>query len=500
MPRDATSDLRSLPSVDALLRRPELAALLAELPRPLVVDAVRDEIAAAREALGVRGRVGTNGAPDLDPAALAARAATRARADHAPMLRRVLNATGIVLHTNLGRTPLSDAARRAVDEVARGYASLEFELATGKRGGRGAGPERWLTRLTGAESALVVNNGAAAILVTLSALAEGKSVIVSRGELVEIGGSFRVPDVMAKSGAKLIEVGTTNRTHLRDYERALEKHRDVAAILRVHRSNFRIEGFTAQPALEDLARLARRQKVALIEDLGSGALVDLEPLGLEREPTVKESLAAGCDVVTFSGDKLLGSTQAGLILGRKRFVDRVRRDPLVRALRVDKLTLAALEATLPAYLDPDRARREIPALAMLSVPADVLERRARRLAESIAAGAPGLTATIAAGAGEVGGGALPLQRLPGPVVALHASDVAAAELEAIARGADPPVIGYVREGRYRLDVRTLFEDDIEAAAQSIARAWNARAANGPGARDQAREPRARDRAGRQRRE
>jgi L-seryl-tRNA(Ser) seleniumtransferase len=410
----------------------------------------------------------------------------------------VLNATGIVLHTNLGRSPLSAAALAAVVEVGRGYASLEFELETGTRGGRGAGVERWLTRLTGAESALVVNNGAAAILVTLSALAAGKGVIVSRGELVEIGGSFRVPDVMAKSGARLIEVGTTNRTHLRDYERALEKHRDVAAILRVHRSNFRIEGFTAQPPLDELARLAKRRKIALIEDLGSGALVDLESLGLEREPTVKESLIAGCDVVTFSGDKLLGSTQAGLILGRKRIVDRVRRDPLVRALRVDKLTLAALEATLPAYLDPDRARREIPALAMLGVTPETLERRARRLAEAIAA-ASGLTATIEAGAGEVGGGALPLQRLPGPVVALSARDGSAADIEAAARGGDPPVIGYVREGRYRLDVRTLAEDDIEAAAQSIARAWNARQASGLGTGENS-EPRVRDRAGRQRRE
>jgi L-seryl-tRNA(Ser) seleniumtransferase len=482
----AQPSARSLPSVDAVLHRPELASALETLPRPLVVEAVRAEIATARKALL---SVATNGsrkrrspraadAPARNTAVptdaeLATRAAERAGASFVPSFRRVLNATGIVLHTNLGRSPLSKAARQAVDQVARGYSNLEFELDSGRRGGRGAGVESWLTRLTGAESALVVNNGAAAILVTLSALAAGRPVIVSRGELVEIGGSFRVPDVMEKSGAELVEIGTTNRTHLRDYERALTKHKNAAAILRVHRSNFRIQGFTTQPEIPELAKLAKKHKVALIEDLGSGALVDLSALGLEREPTVGESLKSGCDVVTFSGDKLLGSTQAGIILGRKKFLEKIKKDPLVRALRIDKLTIAALEATLPAYLDPARAAREIPALAMLATPAAELEKRAHALAEALKQSLPDLDIQVEPGSGEVGGGALPLQRLPGWVVSVSHPRLGADALDAKSRSADPPVIGYIRDGRFRLDVRTLADDEIREAAQALARAVGA---------------------------
>ncbi len=463
------TSLRSLPSVDALLRHPGLAEALAVLPRALLVEAVRAEIAVARKAAAGPGSA-VRGVDDLVRLAVA-----RARAAHAPQLVRVLNATGIVLHTNLGRSPFSEPARRAIEEVARGYSSLEFDVATGKRGQRGSGAEAWLTRLTGAEAAVIVNNGAAAILLALSALAAGKRVIVSRGELVEIGGSFRVPDVMEKSGARLLEVGTTNRTHLSDYARALDGHDDIGAILRVHPSNFRIAGFTARPSVPELAALARRHKVPLIEDLGSGALIDLATLGLESEPTVRDSLTAGCDVVTFSGDKLLGSSQAGLVLGRKRFVDRIRRDPLARALRVDKLTLAALEATLPAYLEPDRAQREIPALAMLHTPTDILERRARQVAATLARLAPDLRLDVVRGDGEVGGGALPVTRLPGFVVTLEDPKRTADELETLARTAVPPVIGYIRERRFRLDVRTLTDLEADEAAHTIARARHERA-------------------------
>src|SRR5512132_463575 len=325
--------LRSLPAVEAVLREPSLADALARVPRPLVVDAVRAEVALERTRLaGAR-----DGAPAPDPATLAARAAARALAEARPALRRVLNATGIVLHTNLGRAPLAAAAREALASVAAGYSNLEFDLAAGRRGDRGTGVERWLTRLTGAESALAVNNGAAAILLVLTALAADRAVIVSRGELVAIGGSFRVPEILEKSGARLVEVGATNRTHLRDYERALGRHDDVAAILRVHRSNFRMEGFTTQPEMDALAALARKRRIPLIEDLGSGALVDYAAFGLAHEPTVGESLAAGADVVTCSGDKLLGGAQAGLVLGGRKWVERARRDPLARALRMDKL-------------------------------------------------------------------------------------------------------------------------------------------------------------------
>jgi L-seryl-tRNA(Ser) seleniumtransferase len=383
----------------------------------------------------------------------------------------VLNATGVVLHTNLGRAPLPEAARRALDEAARGYSSLEYDLESGQRGERGIGVERWLTRLTGAEAAHVVNNGAAAVLVSLAALAAGKAVVVSRGELVEIGGSFRIPEILEKSGARLLEVGTTNRTHLRDYERALERHDDVGAVLRVHPSNFRVAGFTARPALEELAQLAHRHKVPLIEDLGSGSLLDLAPFGLEPEPTVAESLAAGCDLVTFSGDKLLGGSQAGLVLGARRVVERVKKDPLARALRLDKLALAALEATLALYADPERAARDVPALAMLRATPEQLEPCARRLADALQARVPGLTARVARGAGEAGGGSLPLQKLPGWVVEVEVAGRTANDLERLARAADPPVIGTIRAGRLRLDPRTLAAAEIDEAVEALARAW-----------------------------
>ena len=455
--------LRALPAVEALLRLTSARPEARDLSRSLLVEAVRAELAAARAALK-RGALSPG-----DAAELAERALARARAESRPELRRVLNATGIVLHTNLGRAPLSAPARAALEQVGRGYNTLEYDLASGRRGERGLGVERWLRRLTGAESALVVNNGAAAVMLTLTALAAGRAVVVSRGELVEIGGSFRIPEILEKSGARLLEVGTTNRTHLRDYERALERHRDIGAVLRVHPSNFRIAGFAARPALEELSALARRRRVPLVEDLGSGAFVDLSPLGLEREPTVRESLNAGCDVVTFSGDKLLGAPQAGLILGRKSLVDRARKDPMARALRVDKLTLAALEATLPAYDEPARALREIPALAMLAQDEATLERRARDLAALLRGADPSLTIGVERAFGEVGGGALPLARLPGWVVTAEWKGHEAQEIDRRARGADPPVIGYIRAGKFRMDVRTLGDDELAEVAQAFAR-------------------------------
>jgi len=463
----ATPDLRALPSVEKLLGHDLLAEAARELPRPVVVAAVRETLAEARASLK---RSKNGDAPDGDT--LARAAAARARAVSAPALRRVLNATGIVLHTNLGRAPLAEPARGAVAEIAAGYSSLEYDLAAGKRGDRGLGPERWLTRLTGAEAACVVNNGAGAILVALAALAAGKRVVVSRGELVEIGGSFRVPEIMEMSGATLVEVGATNRTHLRDYERALEKHgADLGAILRVHRSNFHMQGFVRQPELSDLAALAARRKIPLVEDLGSGALVDLSAFGLEREPTVGESLAAGVDVVTCSGDKLLGGSQAGIIVGRTKLIEKIRKHPLARALRVDKLALAALEATLSLYADPGRARAGIPVLAMLAATPEALSERAQRLAGALSSRVPGLDTEVVAGSGEVGGGSLPLQKLLGPVVAVAHPRLSAAALEARARAADPPVIGIIRANRFRLDPRTLGEHEIDLAVQALARAW-----------------------------
>jgi L-seryl-tRNA(Ser) seleniumtransferase len=462
------ASLRKLPAVEKLLQHEELAAALASLPRSLVLEAVRETLAGARAAAGGR-RAAAPPGPDVLAREAAARATDAAR----PQLVRVLNATGIVLHTNLGRAPLAESARRAVAEVAAGYSSLEYDLEAGKRGERGTGVERWLRRLTGAPAAAVLNNGAGALLAALSALAAGRKVIVSRGELVEIGGSFRVPEIMEKSGATLVEVGTTNRTHLRDFERALAKHDDVAAILRVHRSNFRLEGFTKSADPRELAALAHQHRVLFLEDLGSGALVDLVPFGLEHEPTVAESLATGVDVVTFSGDKLLGGGQAGLVLGSAKCVAAVRKDPLARALRPDKLALAALEATLALYADPARAVAAIPALAALRVSDSLLRERAERLRAELLARVAGLGARLVAGHGEVGGGALPLQKLHGPVVELVHPALTAAEMERRARRADPPVIGTVKADRFRLDPRTLTETEVGMVATSLAKAFQA---------------------------
>jgi L-seryl-tRNA(Ser) seleniumtransferase len=453
--------LRGLPAVEVLLRHPALAGASVELPRSLLVESIRAELALERARL----RAGS--AVALPAVELAARAAARAAEAHRPGLRRVLNATGVVLHTNLGRAPLAPAARDAVTAVAGGYCSLEYDLATGRRGRRGAGVERWLERLTGAEAALAVNNGAGAVLLALTALAAGRRVLVSRGEMVEIGDSFRIHEILERSGAGLAEVGTTNRTHLRDYERALDRYPDAAVLLRVHPSNFRLEGFTARPGRAELAALARRRRVPLVEDLGSGALVDLAPFGLEHEPTVGECLAEGCDVVTCSGDKLLGGAQAGLVFGRRRHLETIRRDPLARALRADKLALAALEATLPLYADPARAAREVPVLAMLRRTGPELEERAHRLAALLAARVPGLELRVVACRGAVGGGSLPLQALPGWAVEVSQGGRSAQALERRARAADPPVIGTVRAGRWRLDPRTLADAEFEEVAATL---------------------------------
>ena len=354
---------RALPSVNALLESDGVRGLLAGAPRALVTQAVRDAIDAART---------ESARAPADPGAwtAAVRAALDARTRRS--LRPVINATGVVLHTNLGRAPMPAAALDAIATAAAGYSNLEYDLAAGERGSRYAHCVSLLRELTGAEDALVVNNGAAALMLALNTFAEGKDALVSRGELVEIGGSFRVPDVMAKSGARLVEVGTTNRTHLEDYRRALGAL--AGAIVKVHRSNFAQEGFTAEVAVRDLLPLARGRGAALVHDLGSGLFLDLSPWGLSGEPVAAEAVRDGADVITMSGDKLLGGPQAGIILGGAEAVSRMRANPLTRALRVDKLTLAALEATLTLYREPERARREIPALAMLT---ETVERSAR---------------------------------------------------------------------------------------------------------------------------
>ncbi len=419
-------ELRDLPSVDELTRGTD---------DPLAVDAARSVLARAREQI----RAGD------DPGDLAEHLREELSAARVPRLRRAINATGVIVHTNLGRAPLPDAALERVVDVARGYSNLEYDLVAGARGSRQGHVADVLRRLTGAEAALVVNNNAAAVMLALAALAEDREVLVSRGELIEIGDGFRIPDVLARSGAQLREVGTTNRTRVADYEGAIGPQ--TAVLLRVHQSNFRVIGFTEQPRLEDLAGVARRHGLPLVDDLGSGALVDVGD-----EPTARESLAAGADLICFSGDKLLGGPQAGIVVGRADLVEKLRRHPLQRALRADKLTLAALEATLRLALEsPD----EIPVLRMLREPAEAVRMRAERLAALVGGE---VEETVA----RAGGGSLPLTELSSFACAIEE------ELAAPLRLADTPVIGIVRDGRLLLDCRTLMDSEVEEAAASVA--------------------------------
>jgi L-seryl-tRNA(Ser) seleniumtransferase len=429
--------LRDLPSVDELART---------VDDPLAVDAARTVLARARETIAAGGSPG-------DPAELLR---AELRAARAPRLQRVLNATGVIVHTNLGRAPLAAQALDRVAEAARGYSNLEYDLADGRRGSRQEHVAEALRRLTGAEAALVVNNNAAAVLLALAALAEGREVVVSRGELIEIGDGFRIPDVLARSGARLREVGTTNRTRAVDYERAVGP--ETGALLRVHQSNFRVVGFTEQPTVAELAAVARRHGVPLVDDLGSGVLV-----ALEGEPSARESLAAGADLVCFSGDKLLGGPQAGVVVGRGELVERLRRHPLQRAVRADKLTLAALEGTLALYLEPARAAREVPVQRMLGEAAEAVRARAARLAEAVGGE---IEETVA----RVGGGALPLAEIASFACAVEEG------LAGPLRTGEPPVVGIVRDGRLLLDCRTLADAEIEEVAAAVAAAREARAA------------------------
>jgi L-seryl-tRNA(Ser) seleniumtransferase len=418
--------LRDLPSVDELARG---------LDDPLAVDAARTVLDRAREEI----RAGA------DPGDLTQRVREELRAARAPSLRRVLNATGVIVHTNLGRAPLAEEALAQVIEAARGYSNLELDLRDGTRGSRQDHVAAVLRRLTGAEAALVVNNNAAAMLLALGALAEGREVIVSRGELIEIGDGFRIPDVLARSGARLVEVGTTNRTRSKDYERAVRA--ETALLLRVHQSNFRVVGFTELPKLEELAAVARRHDLPLLDDLGSGVLTELP-----GEPSARESLAAGADLVCFSGDKLLGGPQAGIVVGRGDLVERLRVHPLHRAVRADKLTLAALEGTLRLYLD---APERIPVLRMLREDPAAVRARAERLAALVGG-------TVEETVARVGGGALPLAEIPSYACALDET------LAAALRVGDPPVVGIVRDGKLLLDCRTLREDEIDEVAAAVA--------------------------------
>ena len=444
---------RALPSVDRLLLEPGIRELLDTTPRTAVVNAVRESLAAARTRRA--------GPPESWATDVRERLADRSR----PSLRPVLNATGVVLHTNLGRAPLARAAVAAMTQIGSGYSNLELDLDTGARGSRNDHSRAALRGLTGAEDALAVNNAAGALLLALGALAAGRQVLISRGELIEIGGSFRIPDILEQSGARLREVGTTNRTHLDDYRNALSP--DVAAVLTVHRSNFEQRGFVATPQPADLAVLAHEAGLPYLVDVGSGLVVDLEPWGLTGEPRVQDSLATGADLVLFSGDKLLGGPQAGCLVGRRETMDRCRRHPIARAVRADKVTLAGLEATLALYGDPARAVLEIPVLRMLTVGAEDLAVRAERLAALCPAA---LGASLLPGESAVGGGSFPGAVLPTTLVALEAGTLGPDGLALRLRVGEPSVIARVSGGRVLLDPRTLPEESFPAVAAALVEA------------------------------
>jgi L-seryl-tRNA(Ser) seleniumtransferase len=449
-----TDPRRHLPGVDVLLASPPFQQLLADHPRGRVVEAVRDVLVTVREEIGRGGE----GAVPPHEASWAARVEGLLLVRDLPSLRGVINATGVVLHTNLGRAPLSEAARVAMVAAGRGYSNLEFELEAGERGSRYVHCVDLLRELTGAPDALVVNNNAAAVVLGLNTIAAGHEVLVSRGELVEIGGGFRIPDMLSRSGAVLREVGTTNRTRLEDYREAAEQGR-VAAILKVHRSNFKISGFTEETSIRELGELARELDFLLFHDLGSGLLVDPESLGLPPEPRAGESLRDGAHAVAVSGDKLLGGPQAGIILGEEDLIGAMRKNPLCRAFRVDKVTLAALEATLRHYLDPDEALREIPTLRMLATPLVELEQRARGLVGRLETDGP--EARVTQGSGVVGGGTFPEVDLASWTVRVKVPELSPQELAHRLRTQDPPVVARVESDEVVLDLRTVDpEDDL----------------------------------------
>ena len=427
--------------------------LLEQHPRRVVLDAVRESVEAARNSGGVT----RTEQQWVDAIGSAVRDSSR------PSLRRLINATGVVLHTNLGRAPLAASAIRAIEQVAEGFSNLEYDTATGQRGSRYSHCVGLLRQLTGAEDALVVNNCAAAMVLSLNAIAQKKEVLVSRGELVEIGGSFRIPDIMARSGARLVEVGTTNRTHDDDYRRAITPR--TAAIVKVHRSNFAIEGFTAEVGVERLVFIAAEHGLPVIHDLGSGLMLPLDEYGLGGEPTASSAIASGATLVLVSGDKLLGGPQAGIILGKAAVVSKLRKNPFTRAMRVDKLTLSALEATLRIYLDPARAVREIPVLAMLTEKVEQIDARARAVAAMLSS--RGVDAEVVASSASVGGGAFPTAEIPSRAIAIKTD---AEGFEQRLRHGEPAVIGRIADGRLMLDMRSVIPHEDATLTTAVVRA------------------------------
>lgn len=456
--------LKNLPSVDEILKGICVEEWLRDYPRVYVIRAIREAIERKRVEI-LEGMTLEGMTPEINAEAIAEDATAILRGLTERRLRPVINASGVVIHTNLGRAPLSKVALENIRAVAEGYCNLEYNLSEGKRGKR-YDHIKWILRdLTGAEDTIVVNNNAAAVLLCLSAVAAGREVIISRGELVEIGGSFRVPDVMAQSGAILRETGTTNKTHPGDYESAINEK--TALILKVHQSNFRITGFTEDVSIDELVRLGRKRNIPVMFDLGSGCLIDLKPYGIHDEPVVADIVKEGVDIITFSGDKLLGGPQAGVIAGRKDIINKIGRHPLARAVRTDKMTLAALEATLYQYADIERASGEIPVLRSLIQDEGVIRRRAGRLYRLIRRIPGDLTCTIEKDASQAGGGSLPGAYLPTYVVSLKSGEISTARLEETLRNGVPPVITRIKEDRIVLDARTIRDSEIKPLVEAV---------------------------------
>lgn len=446
-----------LPGVDVILERIKTEPLFESIPKAVTVRSIRSVIDEFRGFILDGTQKITE--QDLSDETVLENVKTVAVQAMRPNLRRVVNATGVVVHTNLGRSLLADEAIENMREIAGRYSNLEFDLSVGKRGSRYSCVEDILCEITGAEAAMVVNNNAGAVLLSLETLAKSRQVIVSRGELVEIGGSFRIPDVMAKSGAVLREVGTSNRTHLKDYEGAIES--DTALLMKVHKSNYSIVGFTAEVSLKELVELGAKHHVPVMEDLGSGTFVDFSRYGMIKEPTVQESVGAGADIVTFSGDKMLGGPQAGIIVGKKEMVAKIRQNPINRALRIDKLTLAALESTLRLYREPEKAADKIPTLRMLTRSFRDIEAQAETLSEMLnSLNDSRLSVELMNLSSRVGGGALPLQELPSKCVGVRFRNMSANVIEKLMRGNTPPIIGRIEEDFFVMDLRTVALDEL----------------------------------------
>jgi len=455
--------LRTLPAIDRILKEEPLRNLAQQLPQEILSHAAQELIAVLRQEILENGEIGA--VERLQPSYIAAVAAQNCRYFLQSSLRRVINATGTLLHTNLGRAPLSASSLRAINDVAAGYSNLEFELDSGCRGERFSHVENLLTQLTGAEAALVVNNNSGAVLLALTALGQGREAIVSRGELVEIGGAFRIPEVMEAGGVILREVGSSNRTHLHDYQRAINDNSKI--LLKVHTSNYRIVGFTKEVAARELLPLARENDLILMEDLGSGLLLDLSRYGLEREPTVPEVVKAGVDVVTFSGDKLLGGPQAGIIVGRADLIRKLRYHPLARALRIDKLTLAALESTLRLYLQPEKALRELPVLKMFSATSEEQQKRCQRLFERLQAESLAVEIALVEDVSRVGGGAMPLTELSDWAIEITPRSGRTVDLAKQLRTFSPAVVTRVHNDRLLVNLRAVFTEEEALLAQIL---------------------------------